>query len=208
MKTALECLTGLPEGWKSGTENQLLERAYFELFDGELNALAELLKSDAGGLHPHIANLLVAMIEKDGDISDFILETKKHQNLKRKSQSRSSRIRRNFKDRTLALIMASNGGHKPKLYEASIAATIDDTGMRRTAITNSWRKYRKDKEFRVKKSDWLEKLCTEFGGFNAVVDMQEAGDLPLAFPENYSVEDLESKIYASIEDDLSIFHLK
>ena len=195
---------GFDKNKVTNQQDELLRNAYFGLLAGELGALATLLKSDAGGLHPLIAHKIVGMIEKNSAVCEFSLETKPQLPLSRRSQSGAAVLRKSLRTEKIALQVAAKGGHKRGMFEAAISATCDATNLKRASVTKAWGKYKENKKNWILQIAWGEKLSKEYGGFNIVIAKQDAGELPEKYPEGFMVDDLDHKIYASIERDLNL----
>lgn len=193
---------------RTDEEDDLLHRALSGLQAGDLAPLTELLKSSASGLHPRIAKQLVAMIEQDGDWSDFILKVSLNKaKITRRAQSTSAVLLKNRKDRRIALLVAKLGGHKKGMNEAAIIAACKELECERSTVTKVWGPYKKNVKKRVLHRAWESQMCAQYGGVNTVIEMQEAGELPEYPPEDYTIEGVEEKVNALIDRDLETNNL-
>ena len=146
------------------------------------------------------------MIEKENNRTDYKLEARLNAKHKRKANTTSAKLRKMKRDRQRALAIARFGGHQPGMYHAAIAAAGEELNLGRATLAKIWSNFKKHKRDRIVYNTWVTELSKQHGGFNAVVDMQDAGELPNRPPDDYLVDDLEEKLNAEIDRNIETNH--
>jgi len=104
--------------------------------------------------------------------------------------------------RRIAFVVAKHNGHLPSNFESAIIAACAELDLGRATVTKIWGNYRKGVKSRVIQTAWFEELTVQYGGTNAVIEMQEAGKLPFNAPDDYFLEGIEEKEIARINRDV------
>ena len=185
-------------------EDELLRHAYFGLLEGQLQPLANLLKSSAGGLHPVISNSLVAMIEKD-ERSEFFIESNiNSERINRAKQSSIAQWKKTIEDKDIAMIIARYQGHLPGQYEAALIDAKEEIGLSRSELAKIWSRYKKRKKSSVRYFEWVAALSKKHGGLNALIALEEAGVISTTPPKDFEVIDFKEKIRSAIDRELEL----
>ena len=90
----------------------------------------------------------------------------------------------------------------PGHFEAALTAVREETGLSRTKLSGIWGSYKKAKKHSIRRSEWVSKLSNEYGGLNAVIDLEEKKQVNTFPPEDFEVVDIEARIIKSIDSEV------
>jgi hypothetical protein len=109
---------------------------------GDVSGLGALLADETKELHPVLRRELVKLIQGSAADTDFRLTAVRHPDLARKQHGRRARLTANSASLQTALIVRRHGGHLPGQWEAAIAATVSETGLSRSEVTDRWARHK------------------------------------------------------------------
>lgn len=143
------------------THASLSNRAGVGLFKGNLQPLADYLKSIYCPLEPDLALELVSMIEGDGQFADFILDVKKHPKFSRQSQTLTAKLDKRNREQEVGFFIVKQGGLKEGNHDAAIMEAMNEFSLGRSRIETHWQSFLKAMERKIEKDIGFENILTK-----------------------------------------------